>query len=204
MCEFSLSLLGCIHRVSVLCVRGGSGRTLAGRFKLLSVNVTLRYLDSNYTCQLSLSPHLSPSVSACIFKPVARSASLCSTRLCAHSSPFFFASVASRRVSQYYRLCDFSSSLLRVHRGFNPLPSVLHYAQSLCESNSRQISNMEKGKQEMNIADAHGGYRTVEICPFRKFIDFGSELLRIRKLCVQPKLHPVSNEMASYDCRGNL
>lgn len=37
------------------------------RFKLLSVKVTLRYLDSNYTCQLRLSPHLSPSLSVCVF-----------------------------------------------------------------------------------------------------------------------------------------
>lgn len=54
-------------------VQGGREGASPGWFKLLSVNVTPCYLDSNYTCQLSLSPHLSLSLrlrlSVCLFKP---------------------------------------------------------------------------------------------------------------------------------------
>lgn len=122
VCVFGAGLFGCFHRRSVLCIGGsghGLGRAPPGRFKLLSVNVTLRYLDSNYTCQLSLSPHLSPSVSVCIFKPLAHSASPCSTRLCAHSSPFFLhlqppAVSVSITVSEIFLLpsCSFVIALI--------------------------------------------------------------------------------------------
>lgn len=65
-------------RTRVLSVSGSAaaweGRASPGRFKLLSVNVTPCYLDSNYTCQLSLSPHLSPplspSLSVCLYEPL--------------------------------------------------------------------------------------------------------------------------------------
>lgn len=53
-------------------------------FKLLSVSVTPCYLDSNYTCQLSLSPHLSLSPR----QSVLAHSTPCSTRLYAHSLSF--------------------------------------------------------------------------------------------------------------------
>lgn len=66
-----------------ICWEGGAA---LWRFKLLSVTVTPRHLDSNYTCQLSLSL-------ICLFlrafKPSHTRLPLCSTRLCAHSFPFF-------------------------------------------------------------------------------------------------------------------
>lgn len=66
-----------------ICWEGGAA---LWRFKLLSVTVTPCHLDSNYTCQLSLSL-------ICLFlrafKPSHTRLPLCSTRLCAHSFPFF-------------------------------------------------------------------------------------------------------------------
>lgn len=72
-----------------------------GRFKLLSVNVTPRYLDSNYTCQLSLSPHL--SLSLCLpasLNPRTLYFSMFNKTM--HSLfSFLYSSVTSLRVSQY-------------------------------------------------------------------------------------------------------
>lgn len=93
------------------------GGASPGRFKLLSVNVAPCYLDSNYTCQLSLSPHLSLSLARPLALVCLRlSASLNPRTL--HFSvfdmtmrPFFpplalYSSAASLRVSQYYLRLD--------------------------------------------------------------------------------------------------
>lgn len=81
-----------------------------GGFKLLSVNVTRCYLDSNYTCQLSLSPHLSlsPRLSVCLSASLNPRTLYFSVLNKTMRSFFFFlySSVTSLRVSQYYRRLD--------------------------------------------------------------------------------------------------
>lgn len=131
-----------------LCILGSAaaweGRASLGRFKLLSVNVTPCYLDSNYTCQLSLSPHLSLSVSVCLFKPshtlllcvqqdyafiLFLSLFICNLPLCQSVLP-------SPQFSTPLTLC--------IHCCFNPLRFILTYTERMQKFQSRQISNMVK------------------------------------------------------------
>lgn len=66
-----------------------------GRSKLLSINVAPCYLDPNYTCQLSLSPHLSLS-----FEPHTLRSSVLDETARSFSS-FLYSRVTALRVSQY-------------------------------------------------------------------------------------------------------
>lgn len=92
-----------------LCISGNTadweGGALPGRFKLLSVNVTPRYLDSNYTCQLSLSSHLSLFLSLCLSvssNPHMLYSSYVFNKTMHSFFSFLYSSVTSLRVSQYY------------------------------------------------------------------------------------------------------
>lgn len=118
-------------KMRTLCVLGSvaawEGGASAGRFKLLSVNVTPCYLDSNYTCQLSLSPHL--SLSLCL------SASLNPHTLCFSVFNKTMRSFCSFLYSSVTSLCQsvlpsprFSTPLtLCIHCCFNPLHFIWTY-----------------------------------------------------------------------------
>lgn len=133
-----------------LCVLGSAaaweGGASAGRFKLLSVNVTPCYLDSNYTCHLSLSPHLSLSLSLsvglfkhshtlllCVQQDYALilflSLFICNLPLCQSVLP-------SLRFSTPLTLC--------IHCCFNPLHFIWTYTVRMQQFPSRQILNMVK------------------------------------------------------------
>lgn len=114
----------------------GRGRHWDG-FKLLSVSVTPYYLDSNYTCQLSLGPHLSLRL-----KPHALHSSVFD-KPCAHSLPVLYSCVTFLGVSQYYDRVDSLPPLpLCIHCRSNPLCFVLPYSWRTQRFNSHQISNM--------------------------------------------------------------
>lgn len=123
--------MGCVCGSAAACERG---RGIGGKFKLLSVNLTPFYLDSNSTCRLSLSPHLS----LCLLKPSH------TPRLCVQQGDalILFLSLFMCNlpgVTQYYSLVD-----ARPHSLCNPLLSVLPYSVRMPKFDSRQISNMEK------------------------------------------------------------
>lgn len=136
---------------------GREGASPAG-FKLLSVNVTRCYLDSNYTCQLSLSPHLSlsPRLSVCLSASLNPRTLYFSVLNKTMRSFFFFlySSVTSLRVSQYYRRLD---SLPHSHSVFTAalILFLLDYLTHRgCRSlNSQQISNTARGKQKKSDID---------------------------------------------------
>lgn len=132
----SLSLTLFSDKMKALCILGSVAAWEGGAsregFKLLSVNVTLCYLDSNYTCQLSLSPHLSlspPSLSVCLFKP-SHTLLLCVRQDCALilflslficNLPLCQSVLPSPAFSAPLTLC--------IHCCFNPLPFILPYCE---------------------------------------------------------------------------
>lgn len=151
-------------KIRALCILSSAapweGGASPGRFKLLSVNVTPCYLDSNYTCQLSLSPHLSlsPSLSVCLFK--ASHTPLLSAQqdyaLILFLSLFICNLPLCQSVLPWSR---FSTPLpLRIHCCFNPLRSVLPYTARTQKFNSRQISNTAEENSEVLLTPVLRGW----------------------------------------------
>lgn len=128
--SFKLSIVGGV------AVWEGRGRHWVG-YKLLSVSVTPYYLDSNYTCQLSLGPH--PSLR---LKPHTLHFSVFD-KPCAHSLPVLYSCLTFPGVSQYYDRVDSLPPLpLCIHCHSNPLCFVLPYSWRTQRLNSHQISYM--------------------------------------------------------------
>lgn len=137
------------------------GGASPGRFKLLSVNVTPCYLDSNYTCQLSLSPHLSLSLSpSASFKP-SHTPLLCVQQ--DHALILFLSLFMCNLplCQSALRSCRFSTPLpLRIHRCFNPLRFVLPYRVRTPKFNSRHISNtVKENSKVIQTLALRGGYQ---------------------------------------------
>lgn len=141
---FSLSLLfwGVCILESVADWEGGVSQ---GRFKLLSVNVSPCYLDSNYTCQLSLSPHLSFSLSVSLCLPL----HFCSATT-VHSFSFLSLFICN------LPLCH---SVLPSVRFSTPLESCIH----CCLNPLRFISPHTMRKQKVHSWQIEGKHTGVKV-----------------------------------------
>lgn len=130
-----------------LCFPGREeGRHREGLSSCQSTSLSC-YLDSNYTCQLSLRPSsVSLSLSVCLFKP-SHTPFLCVQQ---DYALILFLSLFMCNLplcQSVLRSCRFSTALpLCIRCCFNPLLFVLSLQG---EFNSRQISNMVKANSEV-------------------------------------------------------